>query len=474
MKQFFKALGKYFADFGTAVSKGDIWVKLSLIIMGMGYIGRGQIIKGILVTLLEAGFALFTANITWPYITKLNTLGTVQREEVFDPLTMTKTVNEYDNSLLILLFGVVGIAVILVFILIYIANIKAVYKTQQLKKNGKHINNFAEDLRELINDKFHVTLLTLPSIGVVFMCIMPIIFMVCIAFTNYDAAHQPPSVLFSWVGWKNFITLFSNRQGSTFGYAFGKVLVWTLIWAALATVTTYIGGILLAMLINHQDTKLKKMWRSLFVVTIAIPQFVTLLLISKMFGNYGIVNGILTRMGIIEKLLEWGWINTSYVPFMTQSGLTHVMIILINIWVGIPYQMLIATGILMNIPSDQLESARIDGANKFQIFWKITMPYMLFITGPSLITSFIGNINNFNVIYLLTGDYVTTDASLAAANAKDVDLLITWLFKITSESQLKQYYMASVIGIVVFIICATLTLVTYSRMIKGDKEEVFQ
>ena len=201
MKQFFKALGKYFADFGTAVSKGDIWVKLSLIIMGMGYIGRGQIIKGILVTLLEAGFALFTANITWPYITKLNTLGTVQREEVFDPLTMTKTVNEYDNSLLILLFGVVGIAVILAFILIYIANIKAVYKTQQLKKNGKHINNFAEDLRELINDKFHVTLLTLPSIGVIFMCIMPIIFMVCIAFTNYDAAHQPPSVLFSWVGW---------------------------------------------------------------------------------------------------------------------------------------------------------------------------------------------------------------------------------------------------------------------------------
>jgi arabinogalactan oligomer/maltooligosaccharide transport system permease protein len=474
MKRLLKAIGKYFADFGTAVSKGDIWVKLSLIIMGMGYIGRGQVIKGLLVTALEAVFVLFTKNISWPYITKLNTLGTVQREEVFDPITMTKTVNEYDNSLLILLFGVLGIAIIVAFLLVYIGNIKSAYRIQELKKNGKHVNNFAEDLRELVNDKFHITLLALPSIGVIFMCILPIIFMVCIAFTNYDAAHQPPSTLFTWVGWKNFITLFSNKQGSTFAYAFVKVLIWTLIWAALATVTTYIGGILLAMLINHQDTKLKKMWRSLFVVTIAIPQFVTLLLISKMFGNYGIVNGILTRIGLVDKLLEWGWISTSYVPFMTHSGLTHVMIILINIWVGIPYQMLIATGILMNIPSDQLESARIDGANKFQIFWKITMPYMLFITGPSLVTSFIGNINNFNVIYLLTGDYVTTDASLAAANAKDVDLLITWLFKITSESQLKQYYMASVIGIVVFIICATLTLVTYSRMIKGDKEEVFQ
>ncbi|MBR6909098.1 MAG: sugar ABC transporter permease [Lachnospiraceae bacterium] len=474
MKRFFKALGKYFADFGTAVSKGDIWVKLSLFIMGMGYIGRGQVIKGLLVTALEAGFALFTIKISWPYITKLSTLGTVQREEVFDPLTMSKTVNDYDNSLLILLMGVLGIVIIAAFIFIYIANIKAAYRTMLLKKEGKHLNNFREDLRELVNDKFHITLLSLPALGVVFMCILPIIFMVCIAFTNYDAAHQPPSQLFSWVGWKNFITLFANKQGSTFGYAFGKILIWTLIWVALATVTTYIGGILLAMLINHQDTKLKKMWRTLFVITIAIPQFVTLLLISKMFGNYGIVNGILQRMHIISFLQNLGWISTSYVPFMTSSGLTHVMIILINIWVGVPYQMLIATGILMNIPSDQLESARIDGANKFQIFWKITMPYMLFITGPSLVTSFIGNINNFNVIYLLTGDFVTSDGSLAAANAKDVDLLITWLFKITSESVTKQYYMASVIGIIVFIICATLTLVTYSRMIKGDNEEVFQ
>ena len=136
--------------------------------------------------------------------------------------------------------------------------------------------------------------------------------------------------------------------------------------------------------------------------------------------------------------------------------------------------MLIATGILMNIPNDQLESARIDGATNFQIFWKITMPYMLFVTGPSLITSFIGNINNFNVIFLLTGDYVTTNPMYAMANASETDLLITWLFKITTNSTTKQYYMASVIGIVVFVICAGLTLVTFSRMTKGDREEVYQ
>jgi arabinogalactan oligomer/maltooligosaccharide transport system permease protein len=149
------------------------------------------------------------------------------------------------------------------------------------------------------------------------------------------------------------------------------------------------------------------------------------------------------------------------------------MIILINIWVGVPYQMLIATGILMNIPEDQVESARIDGANNFQIFWKITMPYILFIQGPALITDFVKNINNFNVIYLLTQDtYVTTNQQLANSNAKEVDLLVTWLFRLTNEYY--NYKMASVIGIFVFLICAAFTLITFTRMIKGDREETFQ
>ena len=149
------------------------------------------------------------------------------------------------------------------------------------------------------------------------------------------------------------------------------------------------------------------------------------------------------------------------------------MIVVINIWVGVPYQMLIATGILMNIPEDQIESARIDGANSFQIFMKITMPYILFIQGPSLITDFVKNINNFNVIYLLTQDvFVTSDQLLANSNAKEVDLLVTWLFRLTNEYY--NYKMASVIGICVFIICAAFTLVTFTQMIKGNKEEDFQ
>jgi len=475
MKNFLNSLKKYFCDFGVSVAKGDIWTKLSLIIMGAGYFGRKQIGKGILITLLEVLVIWAEIFVMGPYMSKLNTLGTVQREEVLDLVTLTKTVNDYDNSLLILLYGVVGVLVLVAFVLLWISNMKSVYRLQKMKENGEHINTFIEDVKSLFNGKFYITLLTLPSIGVILMNIIPIIFMVCIAFTNYDQNHQPPTYLFTWVGLDNFKQLFGGGGMTiTFSYAFVRILAWTLIWAVAATFTTFIGGILLAQFINHRDTKFKKMWRTLFMVTIAIPQFVTLLLISKMFGDYGIVNTICSNLGITDFLHSIGLVSSSldHIPFLSKPGWAHVMIILINIWVGVPYQMLIATGILMNIPSDQLESARIDGASKRQIFWKITMPYIMFVMGPSLVTSVIGNINNFNVIYLLTNSYTTTNMAYANSNAKETDLLITWLFTLTNDYS--NYKMASVIGIVTFVVCAAITLLSYTRMISGDKEEEFQ
>lgn len=461
-------------QFKNALRYGDVFTRLSLLIMGMGYWARGQWIKGFLMMLIEAGFFLFTGKVSWQYITKLNTLGTVQREEVLDLTTLTKTVNNYDNSLLILLFGIVGILVIAAFVWLWICNLGAVYCLQKQKERGEHIASFREDCRKLINGKFHVTLLTLPGLGVILVNVIPIIFMVCIAFTNYDMNHQPPTYLFTWVGLDNFRQLFTSSTTITFGYVFGRALAWTLVWAVLATFTTFFGGILLAKLINDREVRCKKMWRTLFVITIAIPQFVTLLLIGKMFGNYGIVNSFCGKIGLTGFLRDIGLVGQglNYIPFLTKPGWAHVMIILINIWVGVPFQMLSATGILMNIPNEQLESAKIDGASERQIFWKITMPYMLFVTGPSLITALVANINNFNVIYLLTTDYVTGNMSYANSNAKEVDLLITWLFTLTNDYS--NYKMASVIGICVFLICAVLTLISFSKMIAGKREEEFQ
>ncbi len=462
-------------QFGTSIVKGDIWVKLSLIIMGAGYFGRKQIVKGIIMTLFEVVFIAFIAGVGIPNLSKFGTLGTVQFEQEFDIVTMTNKINDYDNSFLILLLSIITLIFIVMFAVIYMANMIHVYHLQQMKAEGQRINTFKQDLRSFVNEKFHITLLTLPIAGVVIFTIVPLIIMIAVAFTNYDQNHMPPSSLFTWVGFKNFIDLFTTSTTVTFGYSFRVVLGWTFVWAVFATFTTYFGGILLAKFLNNPKTKCSKLWRTLFVVTIAVPQFVSLLVVRNFFANTGIVNALCAEWGVTDFLKNIGLVKESltYIPFLSDPNWAKVMIILINIWVGVPYQMLIATGVLMNIPGELMESARIDGATEFQAFMKITMPYMLFITGPALVTDFIKNINNFNVIFLLTQDvYVTSNQALANSNAKEVDLLVTWLFRLTSEQY--NYKMASVIGCIVFIISAAFTLIMFNNMIKGDKEESFQ
>ena len=470
---FFSAIGTFFKEFGEAVAGGDGAVKASLIVAGAGYLKRKQIIKGILVTLLEIAVILYTVMIGIPYIGKLHTLGTVERAMVYNPATMKNEVNDYDNSLLILLFGVISLSFLVVAILLWMANVRNTYRLQKRAEAGKHVNTFKEDLNAMLNDKFHFTLLAFPVLGVIIFNVMPLVVMICIAFTNYDQNHMPPAQLFGWVGLANFKSLFQTSLTVTFGYTFWRILAWTLIWAVLATFTTYFGGIILALLINNKLTKFKKMWRTLFAASISVPQFVTLLLLRNFFANNGIANTFCANIGITGLFQKLGWISTNYIPFLTDPVWAKITIVVINIWVGIPYLMLIATGVLMNIPEELKESAKIDGANAFQIFKSITMPYMFFITGPYLVTQFTANINNFNVIYLLTQDvYTTTDQKLAASSGKEIDLLVTWLYRLTSEQY--NYKMASVIGICVFIVCAVITLFAFNFLIKGDKEETFQ
>jgi arabinogalactan oligomer/maltooligosaccharide transport system permease protein len=299
--------------------------------------------------------------------------------------------------------------------------------------------------------------------------------MILVAFTNYDQQSLPPASLFTWVGFANFKTLLSNYTTSAFGYAFVRVLSWTLIWAFTATFTCYIGGIMLSLFINNRKTKFKGVWRTMFIVTIAVPQFVTLLVVRNFFATTGIVNTYLAQWGVTDFLKDLGLVPQAlnFIPFLTDPSWTKFMIILINIWIGVPFLMLIATGVLMNIPQELYESARIDGASPFKSFIYITMPYMLFVTGPFLVTQVVQNINNFNVIYLLTQDvFRTTDQQLANVNAKEIDLLVTWLYRLTQDFY--NYKMSSVIGIMVFLVCAVFTLVAFNMVLKANKEDKFQ
>ena len=342
--------------------------------------------------------------------------------------------------------------------------------------------HFKKKAKQYLDEKFAVTVMTLPVLGALITSVLPLLISIVVAFTNYTGGNAITGI-FDW-NMDSWAKMFSSTDSSLMGPTFMYILGWTLVWALFATFTNYILGIVLALLINKKSIKLKKVYRMFFVVSIAIPQFITLLAMSKILGPGGPINQMVYdaefaahadaikagTYAMTTRLDTW-WLNDP-----ANQGLSaKVCLILVNVWIGIPYTMLSTSGILMNIPEDLYESSRIDGASPWTQFWKITMPYILFVTGPSLLTTFIGNINNFNVIYFLTGGG-PKPASIGELNldAGYTDLLITFLFKITVNSASHQYSLGSVIGILVFAICAFFSLIMYSRMGSTQNEEAFQ
>ena len=450
---FFGAVGNGFKDIGVTFADGDAKTKLSYLIFGIGPLMRGQIAKGLAFLGCEAAFIWYMIAFGWKYLSKITTLGTVET-------TKQNRVTVYgDNSFLILLFGLLSIILIILLIFVWVLNIRENRKEELLLRQGKSLPSNKKVLASLLDSNFDKTLLSIPVLGIFVFTMLPILFMICIAFTNYDKNHQSPTNLFTWVGLENFRKLFAFGS-SGFGTTFLKVLAWTLVWAFFATFIDYFLGMGAAILINKKGIRFKKLWRTILVMTIAVPQFVSLLYVYKMFTNDGLINGY---------LLKWGLISRA-IPFWTNPTLAKVMIVIANIWIGIPYMMLIATGLLMNIPEELYESARIDGASPMQMFWSITLPYMMFVTGPFLLTQFTGNLNNFNVIYLLTKGQ--PQSMKMAENAGQTDLLVTWLYKMTVNDT--NYKMAAVIGIMVFIVTAVITMLVYNRLPSVRDEGGFQ
>lgn len=450
-------IGKEFKEIGATFTEGDWKAKLSFVIMGFGQLMHKQFLRGILFLAIEIFFIYFMVTFGAGYIGQLGTLGTVA--SYVDKTGIVSVTVYGDNSFLILLYGILSLFVVVAFIFLWRVNIRQNRQIQKLLAEGKALPTAKQDLQSLLTENFDKTLMALPNIGVFVFVVVPILFMICIAFTNYDAEHQPPSNLFTWVGFENFKNLFSIG-GAGFGSTFFTVLAWTLVWAFFATFLNYFLGMAVAIMINKKGIKFKKLWRTILVMTIAIPQFVSLLYVYKLFADDGLVNAYLLKWGLIQ----------SYIPFWSNVTISRILIVLINCWVGIPYVMLMATGILMNIPEDLYESARIDGANAFQMFRKITLPYMLFVTGPYLLTSFTGNLNNFNVIYLLTQGKPNSQSLTGGAGY--TDLLITWLYKLTINDT--NYRMAAVIGIMVFVVTAVISLVVYRLLPSVKDEEGFQ
>ena len=440
----------------AALKNGGPVVWLSCLIMGLANILNGQIIKGLIFLAVEIGVIAFLTvqggGIYW--ISMLPSLGDRPMQEVWnDDLGIYEYVMG-DQSQLILLYGIASICIIVLGLLVWASSVRSGYKAICLKKEGKKVT-FLDDLKSLLDENVHKLLMTPPTTFLAVFSILPLFYMMSMAFTNYgkEGDHL---VLFDWVGIQNFLAIFDST--SAIGKQFGSVLVWTLIWAFFATFLNFFLGTFVAIIIGRKSIKGKGFWRGCLSLTIAVPQFVSLMIIRSMMQPDGIINTMLMDAGIIAERL----------PFLTNATWARVMVIVINCWVGIPYTIMQVTGILQNIPAEQYEAATIDGANAVQQFLNITLPYMIFVMTPYIITQFTGNINNFNIIYLLTrGEPLQIGNS-----AGDTDLLVTWLYKLTVDQQ--NYKMGAVIGIFTFVVLAIVSLITYRSSGSYKDEEGFK
>lgn len=469
---FFGTIGDFFSAKVKRFADGSPGTKLSHLIFGAGNFYNGQFGKGLLFLLLQLAilaFMIFCPEVNgtpygWKALRNLS-LKNVHEGGEFDPATGVFTTGS--DCKLMILFGFVTIAVVILYFLLWESAIASSYKADQDRKVGKKPTTFKEDLKELLDSRFHALMLSPTLIAALVFTVLPTVFMIALAFTTYNDQDMNDlgTNLFHWNGLKNFAAVFTGdgSLGFEIKNRFMPVLGWTFVWAIFATLTCYFGGIILALLINKKGLKGKIIYRTVFVLTIAIPQFISLLAVRNLLGEYGPVNSMLINAGIIEKSIGFLGLKAG-----DSELLAKAMVIIINMWVGIPYTMLMTSGILMNIPADLYEAARVDGASTVKMFFKITLPYVIFITTPYLISSFVGNLNSFNSVFLLTGG----GPAYTGYQAGGTDLLVTWLYKVTIDQG--SYNTGAVIGIFTFIITATITLVTYKRSKAYNEEDTFQ
>ncbi|NGZ77320.1 carbohydrate ABC transporter permease [Saccharibacillus alkalitolerans] len=427
---------------------------LSVLCMGLGQLYNRQYVKAALFLLAEALGVYFIATTLIRNLMGLITLGDT-------PTRMEKVGRLYqnvpgDHSIFMMIYGLVAFLFLALFLVFYVLNVRDAYTVGRLREEGREAPNFRETLRYASDKGFPYVLLSLPTVGVLFFTVLPILFMILIAFTNYAAPdHIPPKNLVDWVGFDTFTNLLTLKAWSR---TFFGVLTWTVIWAILATVTTYFGGIFVALLIEQHGIRFKAFWRTVFIIPYAIPQFISLLVMKNLLND---------QFGPINQYLRW--MGLGGLPWLNDPFWAKVTVLMVNMWIGIPVSMILVLGVLTSIPRDLYEAADIDGASSFRKFRAITLPFVLFQTTPVLIMQFAGNINNFNVIYLLTGGQ---PANGEYSFAGSTDLLVTWLYKLTLDNQ--RYNFASAVGIIIFIIIASFSIYNYRRSRSFKEEDMIQ
>ncbi len=424
-------------------------VKASCLIMGLGQLCYGQLVKGLFY--LACFAVLLTYFITGGFTDLVGffTLGT-NEENLWLGIPG-------DNSLTMLILGLFALFMLLLTVILYITNVKDAAYTARQQESGKGVPKFRNTLETAADSKFHITALTIPMVGVAVFSILPIVFMICIAFTNLGGdVVYPKLASWSFSAWEKILSL--GKIGSTFT----KILGWNIAWALASTVINFVTGLGMALLLNKKNVKGAKLWRAFPILAYAIPGFISMLGFKFMFSQSGPINYYLDEAGLIR------------IFFLTNDASAKWWArgigLFVNAWISTPSIMLMTTGILSNINTDLYEAASLDGASPFQQFRKITLPFVIFSTTPVLIGQFVGNFNNFGIFFFLRDGVISNYADYFLAS--DTDLLINWLYKLSVDNN--YYSIGAAISLIIFLITAALSLSVYVRSAAYKQEDTYQ
>jgi arabinogalactan oligomer/maltooligosaccharide transport system permease protein len=360
----------------------------------------------------------------------LITLGVIPRESSRQPV--------YDHSIMLMMGGLLVVVVLLIFALLWIWNIVDAYRTRKAIAAGNRVST-GQYFRNLWDSAFEYIVITPGVLLVVFISIVPIIFAILVAFTNYNTNFIPPVKLVQWNGLNTFLDIF---RIPIWGYTLVNVLIWTVCWAFLATFSGYTFGLIQALVIRSKVVKFRSFWRGLLILPWAVPGIVSLMVFRALFNIGGAFNQMLLGAGLI----------TEAIPFLSDRVWSKIVLVAVNMWLGFPYFMVLITGVMTAIPMEMYEAAQIDGANSWQQFRAITLPFVLASTAPQILMSLTGNFNNFNLIYFVTGGGPANPMYMAAGST---DILLSWIFKLTVGSRM--YNFASALSIFIFIVIASVS-----------------
>lgn len=258
--------------------------------------------------------------------------------------------------------------------------------------------------------------------------------------TAEDGSTIPPGFSVN-VGLDNFTRFFTS---SAIGGPLLRVTIWNFVFALLTVVTTFFLGLFTAMLFN--DLPGKKLIFTLLLIPYTIPSLVTILVWRGLLNEQ---IGIVTTT--MQNLIGWA------PAWFSDPNWAKIGILLVNLWLGYPYFMLVCSGALQGIPQDIYSAADVDGANAWTKFWQLTMPLLLVAVGPLLVASYVFNFNNFNVIFLYNGG--GPPIAGAATPIGHTDILISYVYNLAfGGARGADFGFASAISIIIFVIVIVITL----------------